>query len=245
MGHHQLTVARPCQNRLDIVATQGTYLVPRADTPVFEKAYDENFATTLARKLNAMIDVEQIVRRAMYGQDADEWPIGHTPLEVKERRGAELRALEEAEGATSDDASDNDEEGDATVEGRVGAEKGQAAPGRASRTQPSEARWLPTPPLSAHSPIPTPHGTKRRRISTGDEEEKRPRKTHVTSTARVDSLEEVIPKGLQEKSRKRRRADDIDDEGVEDRERPTKARETAAATSRRRHTGNLIRSGAG
>lgn len=155
-----------------------------------------------------------------------------TPPEVRERRRAEVRAAEEAWGATSDDASDNDEEGDAVVDGRAGAEKGQAASVRASRPQSPEAGWLPTPPLSAHSPRPAPHGKKRRRISTGieEEEEEGPRKTHVTSTARVDSPEEVIPNGSQEKSRKRRRADDVDDKG----ERPIKARKTAAPTSRRR-----------
>ncbi|KAL8647821.1 MAG: hypothetical protein Q9210_005333 [Variospora velana] len=244
MGHHQLTEARLCQNRLDIVATQGEYLVPRAGTPVFEKAYDDEFAAVLARKLKALTIV-QIVRRVMYRQAADEWPIGHTPPEVKERRRAELRALEELEGAASNEGRDSDEDNDATTDGRTGSEKGQAAPGRAFRTQPQEACWLPTPPLSVHSHVPTPHGRKRRRVSTRDEEEERPRKTYDTSIARVDSLEEDIPNGSQGKGRKRRRADDADDEGERNRERPNKARKTVAQVSRRRQTHQSIRSRAG
>lgn len=183
-----------------------------------------------------MINVGQAVRRVKYGKDADEWPMGHTPPEMKERRRAVVRAAEEAWDATSDEASDNDEEGDAVVDGRAGAEKGQAAPVLASRPQSPEAGWLPTPPLSAQSSIPTPHGKKRRQISTGvvEEEEERPGTTHVTSAARVDSPEEVIANGPQEKSRKRRRADGVDDKGEEGRERPIKARKTATPTSRRR-----------
>ncbi|MCJ1424606.1 hypothetical protein MMC29_002494 [Sticta canariensis] len=202
-------------DRLDIVATQGMYLVPQMRTPVFEKDYDEDFAATLARKLKAVISIEQPLRRIMYGPDADEWLAGHTPPEARERYCAEMRAEEEAWDITSDEASDNDEEGDAVVDGRAGAEKGQAASVRASRPQPPEVGWLPTPPLSAHNPRPAPHGKRRRRISTGveEEEEEGPRKTHVTSTARVDSPEEVIPNGSQEISRKRRRADDVDDKG--------------------------------
>lgn len=85
--------------------------------------------------------------------------MSHTPPEVKERRAAELRALEEVEGATSDEVSDSDRDGDAA--------DGKAAPDQASRTRPPETRWLPTPPLSAHSSILTPHGKKRRRPSIG------------------------------------------------------------------------------
>ncbi|KAI4136686.1 MAG: hypothetical protein LQ341_005497, partial [Variospora aurantia] len=156
--------ARLCQNRIDIVAIQGEYIVPRAGTPVFEKACDDEFAAVLARKLKALTIV-QIVRQ--------------------ERRRAELKALEELEGATSDEGSDGDEDNDATTDGMTGLEKGQAAPGWAFRTQPQGACWLPAPPLSAHSPVPTPHGRKRRHVSTRHEEE-RPRKTYDTSIARAD-----------------------------------------------------------
>ncbi|KAI4265901.1 MAG: hypothetical protein L6R35_007016 [Caloplaca aegaea] len=244
MGHHQLTVARLCQNRLDIVATQGEYLVPRAGTPVFEKAYDDEFAAVLARKLKALTIV-QLARRVMYRQAADEWPIGHTPPEVKERRRAELKALEELEGATSDEGSDGDEDNDATTDGMTGLDKGQAASGRASRREPRGPCWLPTPPPSAHSPVPTPHGRKRRRVSTRHEEEERPRQTYDTSIAKLDSQEQDIPNGSQRKGRKRRREDDADDDGEEDRERPNKARKTVAPVSRRRQTHQSIRSEAG
>ena len=237
-------MARLCQNRLDIVATQGEYLVPRADTPIFEKAYDEEFAAALARKLKALT-IGQIVRRVMYRQAADEWPIGRTPPEVKEHRRAELRALEELEGVTSDGASDSDRDDHATADGSASSEKAQAAPGRAFQPQPQEARWLPTPPLSAHSPIPTLYGRKRRRVSIGDDEE-RPRKTDVTSTIRVDFPEEDMPNGSQGKGWKRRRADDTYDEGEGDRKRPNKARKTATAapSCRRRQMHQLTRSGA-
>ncbi|KAL9025673.1 MAG: hypothetical protein Q9196_005543, partial [Gyalolechia fulgens] len=106
-------------NRLDIVATQGEYLLPRAPTPVFEKPYDEEFATKLAQALSSLVDVVQRVRRVIYHEAADEWPIGYTPPEVKERRRAELRALEALQGSSSSAGSDIDEDDDATADGGV------------------------------------------------------------------------------------------------------------------------------
>ncbi|KAL8976446.1 MAG: hypothetical protein Q9177_006855, partial [Variospora cf. flavescens] len=53
-----ILIARLCQNRIDIVAIQGEYLVPRAGTPVFEKARDDQFAAVLARKLKALTIVQ-------------------------------------------------------------------------------------------------------------------------------------------------------------------------------------------
>ncbi|KAL8741298.1 MAG: hypothetical protein Q9190_006081 [Brigantiaea leucoxantha] len=238
---HQLMMARPCQNWPgwpDVVATQGTHLVPSVNTPVFEKAYDEEFVTKLSRALELVITITPKTRRIKYRQAADEWPIGHTPPEVKERRAAELRAMEEARKTTSDESSDNDEDSDATVDGKSGAKKGQAPPVRGSRPQSLQPGWLLTPPLSANNSIPTPHGKKRRRMSTSveedEKEEKRPRRTHITSTTRADSLPEEIPKGFHEKCRKRRRADDVDDKGEEDREHPTKACKTAFPSSGQR-----------
>ncbi|KAI3316750.1 hypothetical protein HD806DRAFT_420520 [Xylariaceae sp. AK1471] len=222
-------------NRLDIVATHGKYLIPPMRTPVFEKSYDEEFAAELAQRLDALT-IRQLVRRAKYHEAADEWPIGHTPPEVKERRRAELRVLEELERALSDEDSDSDE---------VSLEKGQAAPGRASHTRLQETRWLPTPPLSTHSPIPTSYERKRRHVST-DEVEERPRKTRITSTASVDFLEDT-PNMLRGSSRKRRWADDANNErdGDGDRQRYTKARKAAALASSQRRTHQPIRSEAG
>ena len=131
MGHQQLTVARPSQDRLDIVATQGAYLVPRSHTPVFEEAYDETFAAALDEASDTLNMIQQI-RRAKYHEAADEWPIGFTPPEVKERRLAELRAIEEMEDVTSDEGSDRDEGGDAIPDGKARVEKGRPATERAS-----------------------------------------------------------------------------------------------------------------
>ena len=216
------------------MATQGAYLVPRPHTPVFEKAYDEEFAAALDRTFDALA-VEQLLRRTMYQEAADGWPIGHTPLEVKERRLAELRALDEMDGATSDEGSDRDEGDGATADGWARVEKTEPALERVSRPRPQEAHGLPTPPLSAHSPLPTPQGRKRRRDEE-EEEEEHPRKAQVTSTARLDVPGGDKPNECQGQGRKRRRwrTDDVDNEGEGGRERPTKAQKTAAPTSRRR-----------
>ncbi|KAF2872951.1 hypothetical protein BDV95DRAFT_627773 [Massariosphaeria phaeospora] len=73
---------------LDIVTTQDAYLVPRAGTPVSQKAYDDQFAAALKMHLDAVI-TEHTCRLVMYHGAADEWPIGRTPPEVKDKRKAE------------------------------------------------------------------------------------------------------------------------------------------------------------
>ncbi|KAH8902597.1 hypothetical protein BR93DRAFT_972653 [Coniochaeta sp. PMI_546] len=73
---------------LDIVTTQGAYLVPRADTPVFQEPHDGRFAAALEQNLDSVF-TQQICRRVKYRDAADEWPIGPTPPEVKEKRKAE------------------------------------------------------------------------------------------------------------------------------------------------------------
>ncbi|KAK3331566.1 hypothetical protein B0T19DRAFT_83150 [Cercophora scortea] len=92
---------------LDIVATQGAYLAPRAHTPVFPEPHDGQFAAKLKRQLELVI-LQQIWRRARYHDAADEWPMGHTPPEVKEKREAELKAWDELAGVTSDGSSDSE-----------------------------------------------------------------------------------------------------------------------------------------
>ncbi|KAL7926258.1 hypothetical protein ACQKWADRAFT_309846 [Trichoderma austrokoningii] len=85
MGHQQLIAARPSQDCLDIVATQGAYLAPRPRTSVFQKSYDEEFLEKLGRAFE-IVAFEQCLRKAMY---------------------------QDMEGATSDESSDGDEADDA------------------------------------------------------------------------------------------------------------------------------------
>ena len=97
------------QDCLDIVATQGAYLIPRAGTPVSQEAYNDQFAAALKQHLNTVI-TEQICRSVMYHSAANKWPMGHTPPEVKEKRKAKLKAQEELKGATSNDSSNNNDD---------------------------------------------------------------------------------------------------------------------------------------
>ncbi|MCJ1466002.1 hypothetical protein MMC07_004621 [Pseudocyphellaria aurata] len=202
---------------LDIVATQGAYLYPCPRTPVFERDYHETFAAQLDEAFYGHA-FKQRLRRAMYHEAAEESPPGHTPPEVKERRAAELKAMDEL--PSSDQSSDGDEGDGATLDGKAREEKARPATEQASRTQPREAHGLSTPPLSADSPSPTPQGRKRRR----DEEEEYLRKTRVITTARSDALGEDKPDGSQVKGRKRPRTDDVDDEGEGERERTPQGR---------------------
>ncbi|MCJ1466004.1 hypothetical protein MMC07_004623 [Pseudocyphellaria aurata] len=179
--------------KFDIVATQGAYLLSCPRTPVFEKDYHETFAARLDRAFR-WHKIKQGLRRSMYREAAEESPGGHTPPEVRERRAAELKAMDEL--PSSDQSSDEDEGDGATPDGKAREEKARPATEQASRTQPQEeAHGLSTPPLSlsADSLLPTPQGRKRRR----DEEEEYPRKTRVISTARPDALDK--PDGSWEK----------------------------------------------
>ncbi len=95
------------QNCLDIVATHGAYLVPRPNTPVFENPHTIHFAIALEQELKGLMTAQNC-RRRMYRDAADEWPIRRTPPEVKEKRKAEVKALEELWDITSDDGSEAD-----------------------------------------------------------------------------------------------------------------------------------------
>lgn len=107
----------------------------------------------------------------MYREEVDEWPIGHTPPEVKERYHAALKRQEELEGATSDSDSSDDNRKD--------------GPGSGKGAAPGQRHSLPTPPHSAGRPLPI-HGRKRRIAGTRREErEVRGRKTETTSCIRV------------------------------------------------------------
>ena len=168
------------------MATQGAYLVPGVRTPVFQKAYDDQFVAPLEMHLDA-VSIGQMCRRARYHSAASEWPMGRTPPGVKEKRKAELKALDELEGAASDHGSDNDDDkGCNDIGARFDLGKIVAAPDRPRR--PRQADWLPTPPLSVGSALITPHGRKRRRISEEDDEQKeRPAKNHVSSAKEVSA----------------------------------------------------------
>ena len=196
------------QNCLDIVATQGVYLVNRVGTPVDENSPDNEFAAKLFRKLNAIL-IAQTCREVKYGKTADEWPIGHTPPAGKEKRRAELRTLEEHEGGISDDDSDGHNDGGG-IEGKTNWGKG---PARSHQEQ-----WLPTPPLSIDITVCKPHG-KKRRHSDADEGE------DVGST-KILSVDSIVP--LQGKGAKRRRvSDDYEDQ---EEKRPDKFRTTITTT---------------
>ena len=197
------------QNCLDIVATQGVYLVPRPRTPVFEAAYNREFAATLSQILHGTV-LGHRARRIKYRELADEWPIGRTPPEVKRKYEDEIKAREELEVATSDDSSHGDDgDGD---DGRVDPKKGVSAPDPPCRLR--HALWLPTPPQSVHDTLLEPCGRKRRRNFGADEEDEeekdRPTKIHISSTtiSVAFAAENALSNGLPEKSRKRRRTRD-------------------------------------
>jgi hypothetical protein len=186
---------------------------------VFEKAYNENFVVTLTRKLYA-IDVEHIVRRAMYRQAADEWPIGHTPPEVKEQYEAEMKEREEQEEITSDDNANSDHDG------RVSSVKGVLASNLPRRS--SQIHELPTSLISADSPLSITAEKCRRRVSDGRDNEQRKHrtKTHATFSKTVNPTENSLPNESRGRIRKRRRNQDVEDAEEVVEERPTKTRVT-------------------
>lgn len=120
--------------------------------------------------LDALV-VGQTCRSVIYHGAADEWSIGHTPTELKEKRKAELKALEELEDATTSDESDEDN-----------------SKHNASSDRPLRPRRLPIPPMSTASPPSTPHRSKRRWVPEEDEEEKEhlPKK-HVSSAKDIST----------------------------------------------------------
>ncbi|KAM3065430.1 hypothetical protein ACMFMG_011450 [Clarireedia jacksonii] len=219
-------------NYYDIVATQGAYLIPCPDTPVFQ-AYDDQFATVLQMHLHALV-VAQTARNAMYHSAADEWPMGHTPTEIKEKLEAELKAWDEIAGVTSDDESDNDNsehKGGNSIISAVGRGNTVSAPDRPRR--PHQAEMLPTPSMSAESTLSTPHRRKRQMVSEEEDKEKeRPAKKHISSAKEVSaSAGDAVLNTPQQKSRKRRRNVDMGNREEVAKERPSKVRVTTARPS--------------
>ena len=133
----------------------------------------------------------------MYRQAADEWPIGHTPPEVKEQYKAEMKALEEQEEITSDDSANSDQNG------RVAPGKGVLASNSPRRS--SQIHGLPTPPISADSPLIITANKCRRRASDG---------------------KNALPDESRGRIRKRRRNQNVEDAEEANEERSTKIRFT-------------------
>ncbi|XTI85281.1 hypothetical protein V2W45_1466197 [Cenococcum geophilum] len=106
-------------------------------------AYDNQFAAAL--------------KYVIYYSATNEWPIGHTLLEVKEKCKAKLKAQEELKGATSNNGSDNDNDNKDKGGNNINA----------------KVDWLLILLLSAKSPLAILYRRKRRRISGEDEEEKK------------------------------------------------------------------------
>lgn len=186
----------------------------------------------------------QIGRNAKYHGAADEWPMGHTPTELKEKLEAELKAWDEIAGVTSDDESDNDDSkhrGGNGIGNTVGRGETVAAPDRPQRPRrpqrsqrSQQVEGLLTPSLSAESPPSPPQRRKRRMVSEEDDTEKEyPAKKQVSSAKEVSAdTEDAVLNTPQQKSRKRRRNIDMDDGEEVAKERPSKARVTTARPSR-------------
>lgn len=170
---------------------------------MWEENPNSKFAAKLYSELRALI-VVQNVRRVMYREHADEWPIGHTPPELKAKREAEVKVLIEREGATSDDSSESDNDNDAG--GRRGGRKKAVEAAADQPNPPPQTDLFPTPPLSTDGPPSAPPRGKRRRISGAgeedDERKKRPRMTLAGSITSTGPAKHVLPNVSQEMSRK-------------------------------------------
>ncbi|KAI0431759.1 hypothetical protein F5Y09DRAFT_354583 [Xylaria sp. FL1042] len=246
MGH-QLTAARLYQedwieNLLDVVSTQGKHLLPRLDTPVWEKPFDKEFASTLADKLDGLVIVQRC-RQNQYDEAADEWPIGHTPPEMKERHEAKLRKMDEWFGL-SDDAYDSyywaargehphcGKRYRSNTENKADPEEDQTSPEIQIQAEVQGLREV--------SPHATPSSTSivhtaRRHETTKDKEEERSTKIHIASNVRTSFPEEENPSSIQTRGRKRRHDGDTGDtghEGGRKKGRLAKVRKPAIPTSK-------------
>jgi len=67
----------------DLVDTQGHYLLKRPSTPIYSQEHDPEFAQQLSERLDSLV-FRQHLRTHKYGKDvADEFPISHTPTDIK------------------------------------------------------------------------------------------------------------------------------------------------------------------
>lgn len=156
-----------------------------------------------------------------YGEAADEWPAGHTPTELKEKRRAELKEWEDARKRANSSESDCSDEDDDDIVSKVRPEKGPAAPVR-----PRPARYLPSPALSTDGTMGRPHERKRKR--TIEEEREQPIMAHASSTTQVSNADGPVTNTPQGKESKRRRISTEDDEVEEKGERPDAAHISSA-----------------
>ncbi|KAI0857845.1 hypothetical protein F4860DRAFT_330328 [Xylaria cubensis] len=196
----------------DVVGTQGAYLITHPGTPVFQESHDDQFVAELARRLHMTL-VGQRNRRQRYHEAADEWRVGFTPPEVRERHRAEYKALLRREGFGTD-SSDNDsdgceidkDKGGSDINAQVGPGKPVATPDRPKRLpRPRQAHCLPSPPSSAESSLATTHKRKRCVSSDEEEEKEHPAKKQIGFVQEPSTTQ-------QQKSRKRRRSLDVSDE---------------------------------
>jgi hypothetical protein len=183
------------QEHLDVVATQGAYLVPPPRTPVWQKAHDDEFVSELTMRLYSVIQIIQGIRRRQYFEAADEWPINHTPPEVKAEYEARLAAYDEkwnrTPGGTTSEESDDD---DNDTNARVGTKKAVPALGMSPtslKPQKLRAAGQPvTPPLSADdSPNASYQNRPRRTSKDHDEANERPAKEHVDAEEHKEGTE--------------------------------------------------------
>ena len=111
--HGSLISASTLQDFVDVVASQGTHLHTRPNTPIHALKYldaeIENFGAALTHKLSMLLS-RQESRRARYYNAVDEWPTGHTPPEVIERHGAEIERLYDLLDAPSPPSDSIDDE---------------------------------------------------------------------------------------------------------------------------------------
>ena len=101
----------------DIVETQGRHLTTKPATPVPPRLWPEDieFITELHRSLDRLLNFSLILRRQKYGEIADEYPRGWTPVDVRERWIAEQeehereleRMLEEGYTTTDEEAENS------------------------------------------------------------------------------------------------------------------------------------------
>ncbi|KAL9621082.1 MAG: hypothetical protein Q9160_004467 [Pyrenula sp. 1 TL-2023] len=132
------------------MSSQGVHLAPYPDTPVFPVRLD---IEDLKIRINTLLTV-QIWRRRKYGnEDAEEWPISHTPQELRQQYHDQVerdRAILEADTPTEDQTPINEV---TAKEKSSGSSTPQLTPSQASSSGAGKRVSVPntpiTPPLSS------------------------------------------------------------------------------------------------
>ncbi|KAI9671608.1 MAG: hypothetical protein M1829_004613 [Trizodia sp. TS-e1964] len=117
---------------LDVVATQGAYLLSPPNTPIFRTNFDYDlFTAELQSGLESLVRIVQPGREAKYVQlAAEEWPIGRTPREVQEVYEAKAML---AMALWNDSSWTDSSEGEGDGDGRADANTAKAKVSRAKR----------------------------------------------------------------------------------------------------------------